>query len=169
MKFKFIASYNRVMPCFVNVPGLEPIAQLFIENRMSFPLVFKAKVEICDTSEEAYDVIKARITKVDGADLWSYGWAGITQYQLVENLGDMVKAKIYLDGFEYPHMYSAKGMYFSFEQVTQDFLRDSMLDVWKFNACNRQDLLKQCRYLSPAEAIEVRRRDELDNNISYTE
>lgn len=167
--FKYIASYNRVMPCFVNVPGLEPIAQLFIENRMSAPLVFKAKVEICDTSEEAYDVIKARITKVDGADLWSYGWVGITQYQLVENLGDMVKAKIYLDGFGYPHMYSARGMYSSFEQVTQDFLRDSMLDVWKFNACNRQDLLKQCRYLSPAEAIEVRRRDELDNNISYTE
>lgn len=157
----YIANYGRITPCFVNEPGPEPIVQLFCKDRMSYPMVLKGKQPIYSTSEEAYEVLKARIVKLEGSDLWSYDQFGINQYQLVEDLGNQIKARLYLDGFGYPHVFAKTSLYSSFEQVTQDFLRDSMLEVWEFNACDRQTLINQYKDLTPFDLSTLRFQDRL--------
>lgn len=170
--FKYIANAGRVTPCLVNDPYLlSPVVQTFYEGRMSFPMVLPGNLSIFDTSEEAYEKVKSRAFagKVEDADLYMRDKYKITYMKLVEILGDKLKVRTYFPtiGYGHSHVISADEVQLDFEKVIQDFLRDSMLDVWEFNACNKQELLNQYKHLTPVELANLRLQNVFMHQITF--
>ncbi len=151
--FKYIANYGRVTPCFVNDPSLPPIVQAFRESKMLGPLVRRDNPGIFSTPEAALKALKETVITRKGslndAELYTYNDMGVNFYKHIKSSGTKLKLFQFIPnaGVGIEVDVHKDEVYYDFDAMMSNFLRDAMSEVRAFNACNKVELFAQYKSL----------------------
>lgn len=159
--FSYIANYGRVTPCFVNDPSPPPIVQSFQGKKMLGPLVRRDNPGIFSTPEAALKALEETVITRKGAfndaDIYTYDDMGVTFYKHIQTSGN-IKALQFIP-YSRVHLevdIHKDEVYYDFDAMMSDFLRDAMAEVRAFNACNKVELFAQYKSLDSYSIHQIR-------------